>query len=188
MIRINLLPPELRKTKASYLSSAQKRKLLIGLGSIFLGLTLIFYIQYQLSLKTLKGLQVHWVSLQKDVQRVTALQSQLETGSKKEKEFLERHVTSPLPLTAILNAVNRSLPDSIWLIEIKISRQPQESSFLVKGFSVPSNRGSSIQDIEKYVRDVKGIFPSQTEVVLTTSRQPKENRELTLFTAVFKWT
>ena len=188
MIRINLLPPELRKTKTLYLSFVQKRKILVVAGSCFVGLTLILYLQYLLSLRALKGLQDHWVSLQKDIQRVTLFQSQLETGRRKEKEFLERHVTSPLPVTAILNAINQFLPDSIWLIEIKVSRQPQENSFLVKGFSLPLARKSSIQDIEKYLRDVKGIFPPKTELVLTTSRQTKENRELTLFTAVFKWT
>ena len=188
MIRINLLPPELRKTKGFFLALILKKKVLIGAGSLFVGLTLIFYIQYQLSLRTFKSLQSHWVFLQKDIQRVSDLQSSLESGSKKEKEFLERYVTSPLPLTAISNAVNQFLPDSVWLIEIKVDRKPQENNLLLKGFSVPSSHSSSIQDIEKYLRDLKAVFPPQAELILTTSRQTKDNAELTLFTAVFKWT
>ena len=188
MIRINLLPPELCKTKAFLFSPFLKRKYLLGAGCIFAGLTLIFYVQYQLNLRTLKGLRTHWVSLQKDIQRVSELQSKLESESKKEKEFLERYVTSPLSSTAILNAINQFLPDSAWLIEIKVTRKPQENSLLLRGLSIPSNRSSSIQDIEKYLRDLKAVFPSQTELILTTSRQTKENAELTLFTAVFKWT
>ena len=188
MIRINLLPPELCKTKTSFLFPFLKKKFFIGAGSFLAGLTFIFYVQYQVSSRTLKNFQSHWVFLQKDIQRVSDLQSKLESGSKKEKEFLERYVTSPLPLTVILNAINQFLPDSMWLIEMKVTRKPQENNLLLKGFSVPTNRSSSIQDIEKYLRDLKAVFPSQTELILTTSRQTKEDAELTLFTAVFKWT
>lgn len=188
MIRINLLPAELRRNAGARLSPSQKRKILLGVGFLFFVFTLVFYVQYQFHLKELKSLQTHWVSLQKDIQRVTAIQSQLESGSKKEKEFLEHSITSPFPITAILNAVSQFLPNSVWLIEIKIARQSPQNSFLLKGLSVPSNQKSSIQDIEKYLRDVKKVFPQQTEVILTTSRQMKDNRELTLFTAVFKWT
>lgn len=188
MIQVNLLPPELRTGRKSfYAFSAKNKKPLIGLSVVFLVFTLVLYAQYQMSLGTLRELQAKWTTLQKDMMRVSNLQLELESGSKKEKAFLEHHVTSPLSVTAVLNGLNQYLPDSVWLIETKFSRQVKESTFLVKGFSLPSAQRSSIQDVEKYLRDLKQAFPPETELVLTTSRQTKENKELTLFAAVFKW-
>jgi len=188
VIHINLLPPELRTNgKKLFTLSAKQKKILIAVGAVLAILTVIFYIQYQLSLRALRQLQGKWTTLQKDIVRVSNLQSQLESGDKKEKAFLEHDVTSPLSLTAVLNALNQYLPDSVWLIEIKFARQPKESTFLVRGLSLPSSQHSSIQDVEKYLRDLKQTFPPETELVLTTSRQMKENKELTLFTAIFKW-
>jgi len=188
MILVNLVPPELRKGKQAPWRRLYGKKVSRLGGGFFLLLTLIFYVQYQLGRMSLGRLETQWISLQKDVQRVAELKTSIEGGGKKEKEFLERYVTSPFPATAILSATSIFLPDSIWLVELKISRQPNESTFFLKGFSLPSPNRSGIQDIEKYLRDVKGGFPPKTELVLTTSRQVKEDRELTLFTAIFKWT
>ena len=187
MIKINLLPAEFRTQAAVSSLFIHRRKIAAGGGAFFIVLTLVFYVQYQWAQHTLGGVESHWLSLQKDVQRVTELQLRIEGGSKREKEFLEQYVKSPFSVTAMLNAVNRFLPDSVWLIELKVTRQPKGSTFLIKGLSLPSSRKSSIQDIEQYLREMKAVFPPRTEVVLTTSRQIRENRELTLFTAIFKW-
>lgn len=154
---------------------------------MFAALTVFFYVQYQLGLGTLRELKNRWAFLQKDVQRVTQLQREMEEGVKGEGQFLDRYVTSSFPVTTILSAASEFLPASIWLVELKVSRQPKENTLLLKGFSVPFEHRSSIQDIEKYLHDIKEKFPPKTELILTTSRQTKENRELTLFTAVFKW-
>lgn len=164
------------------------RRVIIGGICLFTVLTLIFYVQYQITLANLRVLQDKWLLMEKDVNRVTELKKKIEEGSSKEKEFLEGHVISPFPSTAILSALSAFLPDSIWLVELKITRKPDENSVLLKGLSLPSSRRSSIQDIEKYLRDLKEKFPPKTELILTTSRQVKDNRELTVFTAVFKWT
>jgi len=187
MILINLLPPQFRKEGGLHGFLRNRRKIAKVGGITLLAFTTIFYLQYQLNLRTVKELEGRWRSLQKDVQRVTELQGMMETGVRGEKRFLDRYVTSLFPVTTILGAVNEFLPDSIWLVELKVSRQAKENTFLIKGFSLPLGHRSSIQDIEKYLRDVKGKFPPKTELILTTSRQTKENRELTLFTAIFKW-
>lgn len=189
MIQINLLPLELRTGRNSLLPfSAKNKKILIAVGAALGALTLLFYVQYLLSLGMLEELQKKWVTLQNDILRVSNLQLEIEEGSKKEKAFLEHDITSSLPVTAVFNTLNQYLPDSIWLIEMKFIRQPKENTFLVRGFSLPSAQRSSIQDVEKYLRDLKQTLPPQTELVLTTSRQTKETKELTLFTAVFEWT
>ena len=187
MILVNLLPPELRRGGGIHPLLRDQRRMAVLGGGLLVFLTMIFYLQYQLDLRTLKELQNRWSSLQKDVQRVTELQKEMEKGAKGEKQFLDRYVTSSFPVTTILSAVSEFLPDSIWLVELKVLRQPKENTFLLKGFSVPFEHRSSIQDIEKYLHDIKEKFPAKAELILTTSRQTKENRELTLFTAVFKW-
>ena len=88
----------------------------------FGALTVIFYIQYQLGLGQLKQLQGEWQFLEKDVQRITKLKQEMEEGSKSEKQFLDRYVTSAFPTTAILSGVSVFLPESIWLLELKIER------------------------------------------------------------------
>lgn len=187
MILINLLPSQLRRESSFHPFLRNKRRLAKWGGTIFVVLTLLFYFHYQFSLKTFRELEVRWLSLQKGVQRVNELQQKMEEGVVVEKQFLDHYVTSSFPVTTILSAVSEFLPDSIWLLELKVSRQPKESTFLVKGFSLPFNLRSSIQDIERYLQAMKEKFPPKTELILTTSRQTKENRELTLFTAVFKW-
>lgn len=187
MIQINLLPKEFRRERTSPILLIQQKKHGRILGFVFLLLTLLFYIQYHMNLGKLRALREEWASLQGDVGRVTGLKNQIDSGGKKEKQFLEDYVTSPFPATAILSAVSTFLPDSIWLVELKISRRPNENTFLVKGFSLPKQKHSGIQDIEAYLRALKEGFPPETDLLLTTSRQVKEEMELTLFTAVFKW-
>jgi len=141
-----------------------------------------------MGLQTMGSLKNQWASLAQNAQRVIQLKNEIDSGVREEKDFLERYVISSLKTTALLSAISTLLPDSTWLLELKVARQPDENTFLLKGLSLPSPRTSSIQDIEKYLRDLKEEFPPETELILTTSRQIKENRELTLFTAVFKWT
>ena len=140
---------------------------------------------YQVRVKNLFG-KTRLIEM-KHSETIASLKSKIEEGSKKEKEFLEHHITSPFPTTSILTAVSELLPDSIWLVELKVSREAKENTFLLKGLSLPSPHYSSIQDIEKYLREIKERFPPATQLILTTSRQVKENQELTLFTAIFKW-
>lgn len=188
MISINLLPPEYRKAKGSHYSVLRNKRLLNGIGAGFLILTFIFYLQYQWESASFQELRTQWTTLEREVQRVTQLKTKIEQGAKGESDFLQRYVGSSFPTTTILSSINVLLPPSIWLIELKVTRRAHENTLLLKGLSLPSQRGVSIQDIERYLSGLKEKFPTRAEIILTTSRQLKENRELTLFTAVFKWT
>jgi hypothetical protein len=83
--------------------------------------------------------------------------------------------------------MSQFLPNSVWLVELKITRETKGTSLMLKGVALPLGTQSSVEIIEKYLRDMKGAFPVNTDLVLTTSRQQKEKRELTLFTAIFHW-
>ncbi len=187
MILVNLLPPEFRKQTTRLGGTWPSQSLLKILGAGFLALTLFFYVQYLFEIREFKKLNKEWMGLQEEVRRVDQIKTDMESGSKGERTFLERYIASSFRTTAILSSVSQLIPDSIWLVEVKILRQPKENTLLLKGVSVPSREKSSVQAIEKYLKDLKEKFPSGAELVLTTSRQQKDRSELTLFTAVFKW-
>lgn len=187
MILINVLPPELRRKGLSHAAWGGQRRLFRGLGLGFLVLTLFFYGQYLLSLRTYGQLQKRWQGLQGDIGRVNALRSELDTGVRQEKEFLETYVFASPPTTQLLQSVSLFLPNSVWLEELKVSRRPKDHTLLLKGFSLPSKETSSIRNIEKYLQSVKEVLPGDANVVLMTSRKQEQPFEVTLFTAVFKW-
>lgn len=187
MILINLLPLEFRKQAVRGGASWLLGKPGKIVGIFFLGLTAIFYLQYLWAAYSLRELQSEWGGLQKEVGRVGQIRKELEGGVKGEKDFLAKYVVSPFRITTLLSAASELLPDSIWLTEMRIARESQENTLLLKGLSRSSPRNSSLEDVERYVRDLKERFPPGTDLLLTTSRQQKDSFELTLFTAIFQW-
>lgn len=187
MILINLLPLEFRKQAVRGGVPWLRGRPGKILGILFLVLTGIFYVQYLLAVTGLRELQSEWAVLQQEVLRVAQIRKELEGGVKGEKDFLTKYAVSSFPVTTLLNALSELLPDSTWLVELKISRDSQQNTFLLKGLSRASPRNSSLEDVERYVRDLKERFPAGTNLLLTTSRQQKDGFELTLFTAVFTW-
>lgn len=187
MILINLLPGEFRKEEQAYSRTGLKPAHLKLAGAIFLGLSLILYFHYLISLRTLSGLKRGWAAIYQDVQRVTQIRTQMDGGIKVESNFLKDHISVAFPTTRILSVASEYLPDTMWLIELKITRTSKENTLLLKGLSHPTREHSSIYGIEKYLRDLKNVFPPGTDLMLTTSRQQRNKMELTLFTAVFKW-
>lgn len=187
MILINVLPPEMRKKGLSRAARGGQRRLLRGLGLGFLAITLLFYVQYLLSMGRYGKLQKQWQGLQGDIGRVNALRSELDTGVRQEKEFLETNVFASPPTTQLFQSVSVFLPNSVWLEELKLSRHPKDHTLLLKGLSLPSKETSSIRNIERYLQSIKEGLPGDANVVLMTSRKQDQSFEVTLFTAVFKW-
>lgn len=187
MLLVNLLPAEFRSQTRIRTGSQVRQNGVKILGVLFVGLTLVLYVQYLLNLRTLKELKGRWPALQQEVQRIGKLRGEIDSGAKHEKEFLETRVSPPLRLTALLIGVSELIPEPVWLVELRMSREEKGNMLLVKGLSLPSKAGPSLHAIEDYVRGLKERLPAATNVILTTSRQRKENLELTLFTAVFKW-
>lgn len=187
MILVNLLPSEFRKQTSRFGIPRPNQKFLKIGGVVFLSLTVFFYMQYLFELRTFKGLETEWFGIQQEVRHADQVKAEMEAGGKGERAFLEHYVLSPFQTTSILSAVSQLIPDSIWLVELKVLRQAKENTLLLKGVSLPSRDKSSVQEIERYLRDLKEKFPPGAELILTTSRQQKDRSELTLFTAVFKW-
>lgn len=153
----------------------------------FVVLTLFFYTKYLAGVHQVKKLRGESTTIRQQALRADQIRTQMEGGVKAERIFLEQYVASPFLVTTALNAVSRSLPGSIWLVELKVTRESKRTSLLIKGVALPSGEQSSVEEIGKYLKDLKAAFPANTELILTTSRQQREKAELTLFTAVFNW-
>lgn len=187
MILVNLLPSQLRHRKGGTEVTLPKKQIGKIVFVLFLSVTAVFYVQYFISLHSIKGLRNRWALLQSDLLRVDKLRGELESGSKAEHSSLDKYVLSNYRTTEILSSISESIPDSIWLIELRVLRDAGGNTLVLKGAARSKKGRSSLQDIEKYLRDLKAKSPPNTELSLTTTRQEKEMMELTLFTAVFKW-
>ena len=155
--------------------------------ALFLAVTMTFYVQYLLAFKSIKDLRNRWTLMQGDLLQVDKLRGELESGIKAERNFLDNHVLSGYRATEILSAVSELIPDAIWLYELRLIRELGGNTLVIKGAARSRKGKSSVQEIEKYLRDLKAKSPPNTELSLTTTRQEKETLELTMFTAVFKW-
>ena len=187
MILINLVPAEfkvLTQKKSSLILNSKTAKL--G-GAFFAVLTLFFYVKYLAGVHQVKKLRAEWATIQQEAFRADQIRVEMENGVKAERIFLEQYVASHFLVTTALNAISQSLPGSIWLLELKVTRESKGTSLLIKGVALPSREQSSVEEIGKYLRDLKAAFPVNTELILTTSRQQREKAELTLFTAIFNW-
>lgn len=186
MIQINVLPHEFRRGTLQQTVQAN-RALLTFAGIAFLGLTLLFYVQYLVGTQAERTLEKRWEAVQEQVERLVQMKSEIEGGIQRERDFLENRALSVFPTTAILDNISLSIPDSVWLVELKATRGGEDNTLLLKGYALPTQGPSSIHDIEMYLKALKEKFPKDTNVILTTTRQQQEKTEVTLFTAILRW-
>lgn len=185
MIRINLLPQEFRpKETVSYTGRYFKTAILAGVALTLL--TLVFYVDFILSFGKLRRIEGDWKTSQPEYQKLTQLQKEVEGPLKQERQFMEQFVTTSRPLTSFLMWGSELLPDSAWLVELKLSRSKESGNFLIKGLSLPSKEKTSIEHIESFLQALKAKMPD-TRLALTTTRQEIDKVELTQFTAHFGW-
>lgn len=185
MITINLLPQELRhETKTTRQIPA--KKVAIAAGAVFILLTLFFDIDLLLSHSKLRSLEKKWIELQPGSDGLKRLQSEVDSQLKPEKEFMDKYVTSPKPMTFILIWLSEFLPETTWLTEVTMERKGEGCDLLLRGLALPSKEKSSIEHIEEYLNHLQEKIP-ESKLSLTTTRQEIEQVELTQFTAHFTW-
>lgn len=187
MISINLLPHEFRKVTVFTQRTWLRPRYMKLAGCIFVLITIIFYIQFLFYVKTYSGLQKKWPALYANAQRVAQIRNEVQGGIKSERDFIAQYLVSPLSTTVILSAISEFLPSSMWLVEVKLTRQPKENIFILKGLTHSEKGRTGMQEVEKYLKLVKEKFPPETRLTVTTSHQERERVELTFFTAIFKW-
>ena len=99
---------------------------------------------------------------------------------------MEQYVTTQRPLTHKLSWVSEFLPETAWLLEVKLERKGNSENFFIKGVALPSKTNSSIAQIETYLHDLKNKMAG-ANLSLTTTRQKLEGVDVTQFVANFQW-
>ncbi len=185
MIKINLLPEEFRIVKKEKAEIPYTR-IAIGLGILFGILTGSFYLDYMNAQKELKKLEQTWATLQPQSAQLKALESEVETTLKPERDFLTKYVLTAKPLTFLLVWISEFMPDTAWLTEVKMEQSEAGQNLFIKGLVLPSKEKSSIELIEIFFHQLKEKIP-ESLLSLTTTRQKLESVEVTQFIANFEW-
>ena len=186
MIKINLLPQELRKSKKSPTRIPYIPLALLG-AVLFLLMTCFFYVDYLKARSAYGRVHQDWVRLNPLMGQLKALENKIEIEMRGEKDFLEKNVLNTDSATQILSWTSEFLPDHGWLTEFKYERSGEGCLLTLQGVVLPSRAKTSIEQIEEYLQKLKTRFPLQTTLALTTSKEVKEKVEGTAFTANFEW-
>ena len=186
MIKVNLLPQELRKGKTTAPRIPYIPLALLA-GVLFLLMTFFFYGDYLRARAAYKNVQKEWTRLSPLMAQLKALETRIEVEMKGEKDFLEKNVLNTESMTRILLWVSEFLPPKGWLTELKIDREGEGCRLTLKGVVLASRTQTGIEQIEEYFQKLRTKLPSQASVALTTSKEVKEKTEGTAFIAQLEW-
>ena len=186
MIKVNLLPQELRKKKKSA-TRIPYTFLAILAGVLFLLLTVFFYGDFLKTRSAYKSVKADWTRLNPLMAQLKALETRSEVEMKGEKDFLEKNVLNTESMTRILFWVSEFLPPKGWLTELKAEREGEGCRLTLKGVVLASRTQTGIEQLEEYFQKLKVKLSPQTTVALTTSKEVKEKMGGTAFTAQLDW-
>lgn len=185
MITINLLPPEFKVTEKKAGKIPGMKFLILG-AVLFVLLTSFFYFDFLGSALKLTGMEKEWKQLEPQSVAVRALKDKIDKTVKPETDFLRTRVAVDKPLTHVLTWIHELLPETSWLIELRMDRSADRVIILLKGLVLPGKEKSSIELIENYMQALKARL-GNAALNLTTTRQRMNDTNLTLFTANFEW-
>ena len=186
MIKINLLPQELRIAKKSATRVPYIPFAILGT-VLFLLLTLFFYGDYLRARSAYKEVHKEWLQVSPMMGQLKALEKKIEIEMKGEKEFLEKNILNTESMTRILSWTSEFLPSKGWLTELLVEREGEGCRLTLKGVVVPSRTQTGIEQIEAYLQALKRKLPPKTTLMLTTSKQAASKGEGTAFSAEFEW-
>ncbi len=186
MIKINLLPAELRKRKKST-TRIPYIPLVILAGVLFLLMTFFFYGDYLKARSAYQSVQKEWTRLNPLMAQLKALETQVNVEMKGEKDFQEKNMLNTESMTRILVWVSEYLPPKGWLTEFKAVREEGGCRLTLKGVVLASRTQTGIEQIEGYFQKLRTKLPPQTSVALTTSKQINEKTAGTAFVADLEW-
>ena len=186
MIRINLLPQELRIKKKAPSRPIPYKTLAIGIGAIFFILTIFFYADYWKQKIQLQQLEKAWKTAGPQLTELKALEAKIEGELKNEKVFLDTRLLAELPMTWVMSWINEFLPDRAWLTELNLDREGTYQVLILQGVALPSRERTSIEQIESFLYQFQQKLP-HSRLALTTSKQTKDGQELMTFSARFEW-
>jgi hypothetical protein len=186
MIKINLLPLELRKVKKSATRVPYRPLTILG-AVLFLLLTLFFYGDYLRARSSYEEVHKEWLRLSPLMVKLKALEKKIEIEMKGETEFLEKNILNTESMTQILSWSSEFLPARGWLTELLAEREGEGCRLTLKGVVLLSRAQTGIEQIEEYLQKLKKKLPPKATLILTTSKQPASKGEGTVFSADFEW-
>jgi len=186
MIRINLLPQELRK-KQSTPSRLRLMPFVILGGVLFFLMTVFFYIDYLHVRSSYRSVRGEWARLNPLMAQLKALENKIEVEMRGEKEFLEKNILNKDSMTRILENASAFLPPKGWLTELQIERAGSGCLFVIRGVVLSTRAQTGIEQIEVYLQKLKAQLPREATLELTTSKEISTKRQGTAFTAQFVW-
>lgn len=185
MIKINLLPAELRKAHKKQTPVPYLPLIFLAI-ALFSLLTLFFYIDYL-------GTRVAYGKVRKEWDRISPLMAQLKSMESKvdvemkgEKDFLEGNILNTQPVTQMLMWTSEYIPASCWLTNMKVERQGEENRLQLEGIVIPAHNRTGIEHIEDFLHKLKSKFPTAV-LTLTTSKVSTKETVGTSFVANFEW-
>lgn len=185
MIKINLLPLQLRKSKASTTRIPYIPFAVLG-GGLFVILTLFFYTDFLKARSSYQKVHAEWIRVSPVMGQLKAMENKVEIEMRGEKEFLEKNILNTDSMTNLLESVSKYLPEKGWLTELKAERDGEGCRLILQGVVLPSRTQTGIEQIEEYSNKLKADFPPPTTLTLTTSKDTKTG-EGTAFTANLEW-
>ena len=186
MIKINLLPQELRKEKMNAMRIPYI-PLVILAGVLFFLMTFFFYGDYLRARSAYESVRKEWARVNPSMAQLKVLERKIEVEMKGEKDFLEKNVLNTESMTQILSWVSEFLPPKGWLTGLKVEREGEGCRLTLKGVVLASRTQTGIEQIEEYFQKLRTKLPPHTSVVLTTSKEVKEKTEGTAFVANLEW-
>ncbi len=185
MIKINLLPIELRKANKKS-APLPYLPLVILAGVLFLLLTLFFYVDYLNARGAYAKVHKEWVRLSPLMAQLKSMEAKVDVELKGEKDFLEANVFNTQPVTRILMWISEFLPQRCWLTDLEYERQGEGCRLALGGVIFPANNRTGIEDIEVFLNEIKKRIPTAT-LTLTTSKSSTKEGEGTSFSGNFEW-
>lgn len=185
MIRINLLPIELRQAHKKA-SPIPYLPLIVLAGGLFLLLTLFFYVDYLNTRASYVKVRQEWVRLSPLMSQLKSMENEVDVDMKGEKDFLEANILNTQPITHVLMWISKFLPPRCWLTNLDVERQGEECHLGLEGIVYPSNNLTGIEQIEDYLNKIKGQLP-MAMLTLTTSKTSTKDVEGISFVANFDW-
>ncbi len=186
MIKINLLPQELRKEKTNALRVPYIPLVLLG-GVLFLLMTVFFYGDYLRARSAYKSVRAEWERVNPSMAQLKALETKIEVEMKGEKDFLEKNVLNTESMTQILSWVSEFLPPKGWLTELKLVREGGGCRLTLKGVVLASRTQTGIEQIEAYFQQLRTKLPPRTSVAFSTTKGAKEKTGGTAFAGYLDW-
>ena len=186
MIKINLLPQELRKKKRTA-THIPYIPLAILAAVLFSLLTLFFYGDYLMTRSAHKKVQKEWARLNPLMSQLKTMETRIEIEMRGEKDFLEKNVLNTESMTQMLFWASEFLPSKGWLTELKSEREGEGCRLILMGVVLPSRAKTGIEQIEEYMQKLKAKLPPQATLALMTSKETKGKTEGTVFAANWEW-